>query len=137
MKNHTHNVVAKLFPNPSVKKSKLRIFLDQWSKFLYLSLLNFVPYVPMCQRDWRAYVLTCQRVLVFTSSPANVPYVLTCSRDNVSCVLTCSRANVPCVLPCSPPNVPYVSTSPGAIVPKCSRPITSNNKSKFSITCFT
>ena len=64
-------------------------------------------YVPTCLV---AYVLTCQRVLhahVFKSQRALRAYVL-----------TCSRAKVPCM--CS-----------------CSRTITSNNKNKFSMTCFT
>ena len=46
-----------------------------------------------------------------------MPYVLTCSRANVPYMLTCSRANV-------------------SSVPKYSRAITSNNKNKFLITCF-
>ena len=55
-------------------------------------------------------MLTCQRVLH--------AYVLTCQRTLRICVLTCSRAYVPCV-------------------PKCSRAITSINKCKVSMTCFT
>ena len=51
----------------------------------------------------------------------HVPTCLTCQRALRAYVLTCLaclRAHVPCV-------------------PKCSRAITSNNKSKVSMTCFT
>ena len=68
------------------------------------SLLNYVPYVLMCQRALRAHVstflacscanescvLTCQRFL-----RALVPFVLT-----MPCVLTCSRALRAYVLMC-------------------------------------
>ena len=94
--------------------------------FKVSSLLNFVPYVLTCQRALRvfvstyqralrAHVLTCQHVL-----RAHVPTFLACSRANVSCVSTCSRTSLPCAL----------------CVPTCSRAITTNNKAKFSITCF-
>ena len=59
------------------------------------------------------------------------------------CVLTCSRGNVPCVLTCQRTLRAYVLTCLTCLhahvlcVPKCSRAITSNNKSKFSMTCFT
>ena len=73
------------------------------------SLLNCVPYVLTCQRLLRAYVLTCQHALR--------THVLRCSR--LAC-FACSRDNVPCVL----------------CVATYSRAITTNNKDKFSITCF-
>ena len=34
LKNHTENVLEKLFPDPFQKKSKLSISLDQYSKVL-------------------------------------------------------------------------------------------------------
>ena len=94
------------------------------------SLLNCVPYVPMCQRAFRALVPTCLACLhahVLTCLAclhAYVPWVLTCSPANVSCVFTCSRVNVPCVLTWSSANVPT-----------CSRAITTN-KNKLSVICF-
>ena len=66
--------------------------------------------------------------------------VLTCSRANMFCVLPCSRANVRCVRTCLRVNVSYVLTclcANAPCVPTCSRAITLNNKSKFSMTCFT
>ena len=123
------------------------------------SLVNCVPYVLTCQRVLRAScsrsnLSACLRTnvsYVFTCSRANVPCVLTCPRDNV---LTCSSAKIPCVLTCSRVNVPQVLTSQCVFrayvftcfvclrahvpcLPKCLHAITSNNKKKFSVTCFT
>ena len=36
LENHTQNVVEEPFPDPFLKKSKLSIFLDQYSKVLYV-----------------------------------------------------------------------------------------------------
>ena len=101
-----------------------------------------------------------------TSSYTNVLSVLTCSCTKVPCVVTCSLTNVPCVLSClhatclrwSRDNVPYVLIRQRALraymltcqrgfrslVLTCKRAlrahvqtcITSNNKNKFSMTCF-
>ena len=68
--------------------------------------------VPTCLTWLHAHVPTCLACLC-----AHVPTCLTCLRG---CVLTCQRANVPCVL----------------CVATCSRAITTDNKNKFSITCF-
>ena len=60
-----------------------------------------------------------------------VPYVLTCQRALRAHVLMCQhvlRAHVPTFLACSRANM--------SCVPTCSRAITTNNKDKFSITCF-
>ena len=108
-------------------------FLNPWiyNANAKMSLLNCVPYVLACQRALRAYV----------------PTFLACLRANVSCVLTCSRAlraHVPmclaCLrgymitcscLACSRVNVPCV-----LCVPTRSRAIITNDKYKFSMTCF-
>ena len=76
------------------------------------SLLNCVTYVPTFQRALRAYVLAYQRPLR--------AYLLTCQRALCAYVLTCQRA--------LRAYVPFVSM--------CSRAITTNNKTKFSIICF-
>ena len=68
----------------------------------------------------RAYVLTYQRALY--------AHMLTCQRALRAHVLTCQRAKVPCVLTCSRANV--------LCVPTCSRTMSTNDKVKFSITCF-
>ena len=39
--NHTQKVMAKLFPDPFLKKSKWSISLDQYSKVLYILFLLF------------------------------------------------------------------------------------------------
>ena len=49
--------------------------------YLQRSLLNFIPYVLMCQSALLAYVLTCQDVLP--------TYVLTCQRTLRTLALTC------------------------------------------------
>ena len=67
-------------------------------------------------RALRAHVPTCLAFL-----RAHVPFVLTCQRA--------LRAYVPMYLACLGAHVPCV--------PKCSRAIASNNKNKFSMTCFT
>ena len=93
-------------------------------------------------RALRAPMPTCLACL-----RANVPCVPTCARANASCVLTCSRAlraHVPmclaCLrgymikcsgLACSRVNVPCVRC-----VPTRSRAIITNDKYKFSMTCF-
>ena len=77
------------------------------------TLLNCVPYTLTCQRTLCAYLLTGQLVLR--------AYVLTCQHASGALVLMC--------LTCSQSNVPFV--------PTCSRAVTSNNKNKFSMTCFT
>ena len=76
------------------------------------SLLNCVTYVPTCQRALRAYVLAYQRPLR--------AYLLTCQRALCAYVLTGQRA--------LRAYVPFMSM--------CSRAITTNNKTKFSIICF-
>ena len=91
-----------------------------------MSLLNCVPYVFTCQRALCAYVPTCQgalRAYMLTCQRALCAYVLTC----LVCLLptclacfACSCANAPCML----------------CVPMCPHTITTNNKNKFSITCF-
>ena len=93
-----------------------------------------MPYVLTCQRALRAYVIMCQRALfahVFTCQRALRAYMLTCSRANVPCVPTCPRANVSLVSTCSRANMACV-----LCVPTCSHAITTNDKGKFSITCF-
>ena len=98
-----------------------------------------MPYVPMCQRAFRAYVPSCQHALrayMLTCQcalRAYMPTCLACLRANVPCVLTCSPANVSCVFTCSRVNVPCVVTCSSANVPTCSRAITTNNKNKFSV----
>ena len=91
-------------------------------------------------------VLTCSRVnvpCVLMCSGANVLCVATCLRDNVSCVLTGPRVIMPCVLTCSRALHVYVLTCPACsrahvlTCLTCSRAITSNNKIKLGITCFT
>ena len=95
------------------------------------SLLNCVPYVLTCQHTLRAYVLTCLACL-----RVKVPCVLmyiACLLSNMPCVLMCSRANVLCVL------VSCVSTCSRDQVTTCLaclRAITTCDKDKFSITCF-
>ena len=96
----------------------------------YLSLLNCMPYMLMCQRALRGYMLLCQSALhayVLTCLRALCAYVLTCPRalhayvlsayvpcvrrclpTSMSCLLTCSCASVPCVLACSCANVSCV-----------------------------
>ena len=71
---------------------------------------------------------------------AHVPTYLACLRAHVPTCLACSRANVPCVLMSSHANVPCVLSwlrANVSSVPTCSSTVTSNNKNKFSITCFT
>ena len=41
LKNHTQNVVVKLFPDPFLKKSKFSISLDQQSTVLYSLFLLY------------------------------------------------------------------------------------------------
>ena len=130
----------------------------------YLSLLNCVPYMLMCQHALRgymllcqstlhvyvltflhalcAYVLTCPRVLHAYVLSAYVPCVRRCLRTSMACLLTCSRASVPCVLACSYASVSCVLLWLRAHVPTCLacfpciRAITINDKDKFSIICF-
>ena len=87
-------------------------------------------------RALRAHMSTC--LACFTCSHANVPWVLMCSHANVPCVLMCSRANVSCVSICWRDYVlmPCVSRVNMSCVPTCSRAITTNDKYKFSTTCF-
>ena len=69
---------------------------------------------------------------VLTCSRANVLYVLPCQRALRAYVLTCQcvlRAHAPYALTCSHANV--------LCVPTFLRAITSNNKNKFSMKCFT
>ena len=80
--------------------------------FSIMKVESCMPYVLTCQHALCAYVLTCQRAL-----HAHVPTCLVCLRAHV---ITCSLANMPCVL----------------CMPMCSRTITTNDKDKFSITCF-
>ena len=82
---------------------------------LLMSLLNCVPYVLMCQCALCAYVPTCLKCL-----RACMPTCLACLRAHMPTCLACLCAYVHCVLG----------------MPTCSRVITTNNKNKFSITCF-
>ena len=118
-------------------------------------LRAYVPCMLTCSGNIVPCVLTCSRNIVpcvLTCSRAYVPFVLTCSRNIVPCVLTCSRVYVPCVLPCSRPMClaclrDYmitcsclaclrVNVSCVLCVPTWSRAITTNDKYRFSITCF-
>ena len=64
--------------------------------------------------------ILCRFTVSFESLLNCVAYVLTCQRVLRVYMITCSRASVPCVL----------------CVPTCSRATTTNDKDKFSITCF-
>ena len=77
-------------------------------------------------RALRTHVPTCLACL-----RAIVPTCLACLRDHVPKCAACLRTHVPTCLACfawSRANV--------LCVPTCSRAITTNNKNKFSITCF-
>ena len=101
--------------------------------------------MPTCLAYLRANVLcilTCWRanmLCVLACSPVNVLTCLVRLRAPMSCLLQFSHANVSCVstrsrlacFACSRANVPYV-----LCVPTSSRTIATNNKYKFSITCF-
>ena len=104
----------------------------------YWSLLNCVPYVRTCERANVLCALksSCPNVpCVHECSRATVPCVLTCSCANMSCALTCSRANVSCMLTCLHANVPCVLTCSRVL--RAQLIITSDNKNKLSMTCFT
>ena len=73
-----------------------------------------------------AHVQTCRACL-----RAHVPTFLVCLSALVSACLACLRAHVPTCFACSRGNVPCM-----LCVPTCSRAITTNDKNKFSITCF-
>ena len=85
------------------------------------SLLNCVPYKLTCQRALHAYVLKCLRALR--------THVLTCQRALRAHVLTCQRILYVYVLICQ-------HALRILCMPTCSRAITTNDKDKFSITCF-
>ena len=89
-------------------------------------------HVPTCLTYLRAHVLTC-----LTCLRAHVQTCLACLRAHVSTYLACLCAQVSTCFACSRPNVPCVLKCSRTCVPKCSRAITSNNKNKFSMTCFT
>ena len=94
-----------------------------------------MSYLLTCQRAFRAYLLMCQRALC-----AYVPTCLTCLRAHVTTSLVCFRGHVPTCLSCLCAHVPTCLTClRGHVpcVPNCSCGITSNNKNKFSMTCFT
>ena len=105
-------------------------------------LVRLQAHIPTCFPCLRAHVpkylawlhahlptcLACSRAYMLRVLGGHVTTCLTCSSANVHCVLTCSHANVASVLQCSRANVPYVLT--------CKTCITSNNKNKFSMTCF-
>ena len=98
------------------------------------SLLNCVTYVPTCQRALRAYVLAYQRPLrayLLTCQRALCAYVLTGQRALRAYVLTRQCALRAYVLKCQRALRAYVP-----FVSMCSRAITTNNKTKFSIICF-
>ena len=110
---------------------------------LFSGLLNCVPYVLTCQRAF--YVLKYLRTnvsCVLTYSRANVPYVLTCSRALRAYVLACQRALGFYLLTCQLALRGHVSMfltclrASLSCVPTCLRALTSNNKNKFSMTCF-
>ena len=82
------------------------------------------PHVATCLTCLCASVPSC-----FMCLHAPVPMCLVCLHAHVSTCLACLRAHVPFVLTCLHANVPCVH--------KCSCVITSNNKNKFSMTCFT
>ena len=137
------------------KLLQIKTFLENFQKlvnsreiiYLNTSLINCVPYVLTYQLALRVYVLACQRVLwvcVLTCQRvsclrANVPmwfaWLLTRVSKSFACFCThmsrcpaCSRAHVLACFKRSCVNV--------FCVPTCSRAITSNNKYKFSMTCF-
>ena len=111
--------------SPFSKSAKLRTLR---AKNVLACQRVFCAHVLACQRDFCAYVLTCQRALrayMLMCQRALRAYLLTCQRVLLVYVLclpcfACSRASVSCVL--------CVST--------CLRATTTNNKDKFSITCF-
>ena len=76
-----------------------------------------------------AYLPTCQRTLRAFCSLAIKPCVLTCAATNMPCVLTSSRVHVLCAFLCSRANAPYILTWSRVNM-------ASNNRNKFSITCF-
>ena len=97
------------------------------------SLLNFMRYVLLCQLPCLitclcAYMLTCLHALCAYVLRA---YVLTC--------LACLHAYVPCMLTCQRVLYVYVLTSQHLCMlcmSTSSHAITTNDKDKFSITCF-
>ena len=97
-----------------------------------------VPCVLACLRVLRAYMPCVLRCL--SCLRAIVPWVLRCSRICVPGALKCSRVNVFCVSTRSHDQVlartlcAHVSTCLACFV--CSRAITTNDKYRFSITCF-
>ena len=111
--------------SPFSKSAKLRACVLKTC-----SLAN-VSSVPTYSRVSVTCVLTCWR--------ANVPCMLTCSCANMPCVFTCWHANVSCLSTCS--CLPCFACSRASVpcvlcVSTCSRATTTNNKDKFSITCF-
>ena len=101
--------------------------IDSWT-IESATLRANVSCVLTCSRALRAHVLSylaCVRAHVPTClacSRAHVPMCLACLRDhmNTCSCLSCPRVNVPCVL-CEP---------------TCSLAITTNEKYRFSTTCF-
>ena len=51
LENQTQSVVEKQFPDPFLKKSKLGISLDQYSKVLYILFLLFAK-LRTIESDW-------------------------------------------------------------------------------------
>ena len=101
-----------------------------------LNLLNCVPYVLTCQRALR--VLRAHMPMCLGCLCAHMPTCLACSCAHVPTCLVCLRANVSCVSICWRDYVlmPCVSRVNMSCVPTCSRAITTNDKYKFSTTCF-
>ena len=98
------------------------------------SLLNCLPYSLTSQGALRAHVPTRfarSRAHASTRQRALRAYMLTCQRALRAFLLTCHfalRAHVPMFLTCLRGNL--------SCVPTCLRALTSNNKNKFSMTCF-
>ena len=92
---------------------------------LLLSLLNFVPYTPTCQRVLRVYVLLCQRALrayMLTCQHVLRVYMLSCHptlRAHVPTCLACLRAQVSTFSACLRAHVPTCLASLRARVPTC------------------
>ena len=97
------------------------------------SLLNCMRYMLTCQLPClitclRAYMLTCLHALCAYVLRAYVLTCLACLHTYVPCMLTCQCALYVYVLTCQHPCMLCMSTS--------SHAITTNDKDKFSITCF-
>ena len=103
------NFCVSTFKIPPIQNPKISVLLES------AKLRAVGAHVTTCLACLRVHVLTCLACL-----RAHVTMCFTYTRANVSCVSTCSRTNMPCVF----------------CVPTCSGAITTNDKDKFSITCF-